>query len=525
MATHFGPVNSDVELPAALAHAFVAFAGGSSMDGRSFVKCLRDAGLLDADFTTTNADLVFTKSRVLRGKQLERYEQEPRGICTIRGQGGAGKNSVKRTASRFMKERKLDVIAFRNALRMVAQQKGLGLEAVEELVAEVQGPVYCSQRSGSPLRMTRQDSRGLGPERFYYDKSTYTGVHKNGGPTLWGSGTERTGGYADLSELVDRDHVQDDMLQRRRKSKEPPACVAAALPSHGCSHAVRSEGTVRPKPPAIAELDECPSDLPWMSRLQNSSDAQPAAEAGGFGLLDSLADRESMEASGMSSRAPSKVPGPADVVDLEYDADASEYIEVSCIIREAKPEETPQLPQPVCPPAALVRPAAPTGIVPPVPPLALPRSVLSQPDAAFFAQLDAQAFQPSSQRGVPAWSFQPPARVIRSSSISAPVADSSGPGVATAAKTVTPALHLSATAPVLLGGAQPPPVVAQRARLPVLLGSFQQRRARGDANAWTGAYKQAETVFKPVVRQSSVQLQRSGSSFGQSWGVDTHGVF
>lgn len=496
MATNFGPVNSDVELPAALAHAFVAFAGGSSMDGRSFVKCLRDAGLLDADFTTTHADLVFTKSRVLRGKQLERYEQEPRGICTTRGQGGAGKNSVKRAASSFMKERKLDVIAFRNALRMVAQQKRLGVEAVEELVAEVQGPVYCSQRSGSPMRVTRQDSRGLGPERFYYDKSTYTGVHKNGGPTLWGSGTEGKGGYADLSELVDRDHVQDDMLQRRRKSKEPPA--------------VRSEGTVRPKQPAIAELDECPSDLPWMSRLQNSSDAQPAAEAGGFGLLGSLADRASMEASGKSSWAPSKVPAPADVVDVvEHDADASEYIEVSCIIREAKPEETPQLPQPVCPPAALVRPAAPTGIVPPVPPLALPRSVLSQPDAAFFAQLDAQALQPSSQRGVPAWSFQPPARVIRSASISAPVADSSGPRVATAAKTVTPALHVSATAPVLSGGAQPPPVVAQRARLPVLLGSFQQRRARGDADAWTGAYKQAETVFKPVVRQSSVQLQHA----------------
>eukprot|EP00434_Breviolum_minutum_P038886 symbB.v1.2.034504.t1/scaffold4467.1/size39344/2 len=57
-----------------------------------------------------------------------------------------------------------------------------------------------------------------GPERFYYDRSTYTGTHKNNGPSAAGSGVGKEG-YSDLSVLVRRDVVQDDVLQRRRRSK------------------------------------------------------------------------------------------------------------------------------------------------------------------------------------------------------------------------------------------------------------------------------------------------------------------
>merc|ERR1712232_364283 len=58
--------------------------------------------------------------------------------------------------------------------------------------------------------------RRVGPERFYYDKSTYTGTHKNGGPQIKGSGVGKADGYNDLSSLVVRSHVQDDELQRRK---------------------------------------------------------------------------------------------------------------------------------------------------------------------------------------------------------------------------------------------------------------------------------------------------------------------
>merc|ERR1711988_1541005 len=56
-----------------------------------------------------------------------------------------------------------------------------------------------------------------GPERFYYDKSTYTGTHRNGGPDVLGNGLPKEG-YGDLSELVVRDVIQDDDLNRRRRS-------------------------------------------------------------------------------------------------------------------------------------------------------------------------------------------------------------------------------------------------------------------------------------------------------------------
>jgi len=70
--------------------------------------------------------------------------------------------------------------------------------------------------------------RRVGPERFYYDKSTYTGTHKNGGPQAQGSGVGRDG-YSDLSALVVRSHIQDDDLQRRKGSKQGSLSLNALL--------------------------------------------------------------------------------------------------------------------------------------------------------------------------------------------------------------------------------------------------------------------------------------------------------
>lgn len=70
--------------------------------------------------------------------------------------------------------------------------------------------------------------RRVGPERFYYDKSTYTGTHKNGGPQAHGSGVGRDG-YSDLSALVVRSRVQDDNLQRRKFSKQGSLSLNALL--------------------------------------------------------------------------------------------------------------------------------------------------------------------------------------------------------------------------------------------------------------------------------------------------------
>eukprot|EP00438_Fugacium_kawagutii_P001916 Skav200025 [mRNA] locus=scaffold225:22533:24717:+ [translate_table: standard] len=40
-----------------------------------------------------------------------------------------------------------------------------------------------------------------GPERFFYDKSSYTGTHKHGGPSVTGNGLPKKG-YEDLSGLT-----------------------------------------------------------------------------------------------------------------------------------------------------------------------------------------------------------------------------------------------------------------------------------------------------------------------------------
>lgn len=54
-----------------------------------------------------------------------------------------------------------------------------------------------------------------GPERFFYDKSSYTGVAQKGGPSHYDD--DGSGGYSDLSWLINRDHVQNDWLHRKLK--------------------------------------------------------------------------------------------------------------------------------------------------------------------------------------------------------------------------------------------------------------------------------------------------------------------
>ncbi|CAD7926306.1 unnamed protein product [Amoebophrya sp. A120] len=71
-----------------------------------------------------------------------------------------------------------------------------------------------------PPEVKRMTDPGRGPERFYYDKGTFTGAHRHGGPDA----TYRTaGGYHDFSKLIHRDHVQDDH-HHRRKSGDEDSC-------------------------------------------------------------------------------------------------------------------------------------------------------------------------------------------------------------------------------------------------------------------------------------------------------------
>jgi len=230
----------------ALRDVYYAFAGGVEMDGRAFVKCLRDSGLVDDRLKTVQADLIFARCR----------------------QKGC---------------RKLSFDRFLTALHEVAQKRSLRQSEVVDMVCLAHGPDYesntscaveeaasagperffydkttytgmhkCGSQARRPVpspsprteRRLRRDSSKTapaeswafsedldqpvaGPERFYYDRSTYTGTHKHNGPTAAGSGVGKEG-YSDLSVLVRREIVQNDDLQRRRQSQSKSVAV---LPS------------------------------------------------------------------------------------------------------------------------------------------------------------------------------------------------------------------------------------------------------------------------------------------------------
>eukprot|EP01064_Diplonema_japonicum_P030108 TRINITY_DN5025_c0_g5_i1.p1 TRINITY_DN5025_c0_g5~~TRINITY_DN5025_c0_g5_i1.p1 ORF type:complete len:178 (+),score=56.18 TRINITY_DN5025_c0_g5_i1:67-534(+) len=132
--------------------SFCAFGGGNNakpeMDNARFSKFCKDSKLMDKKFTSTDADLIFTKSK---------------------GKG----------------ERKISFAVFESvALEEVAKKKSL---AKDELVARI-------THSGGPTSSgTRAENVAL-----HDDKSNYTGVYASGGPTNVDLGT------SDLSHITNR---------------------------------------------------------------------------------------------------------------------------------------------------------------------------------------------------------------------------------------------------------------------------------------------------------------------------------
>eukprot|EP00931_Biecheleriopsis_adriatica_P026012 TRINITY_DN15859_c0_g1_i1.p1 TRINITY_DN15859_c0_g1~~TRINITY_DN15859_c0_g1_i1.p1 ORF type:complete len:422 (+),score=69.70 TRINITY_DN15859_c0_g1_i1:129-1268(+) len=129
-------------------------------------------------------------------------------------------SSLRTPAERRRKSPQLSVAASEEAEPMPVQ---LGRARTGSLQDRLEA---ARPNSATPLR-----GPGRGPERFYYDKSTYTGTHKNGGPTVTGNGLTKGGGYADLSELVCRDLIQDDDLHRRSRRRRALAKAEESVSS------------------------------------------------------------------------------------------------------------------------------------------------------------------------------------------------------------------------------------------------------------------------------------------------------
>lgn len=120
------------------------------MDGKTFAKMAKDCKILDKKLTATDMDLIFAKVKA-------------------------------KTA------RKITYAQFENGIGECAAKKGISAEALVEKICSVGGPVYTGTKADNV--------------KYHDDKSLYTGVYAQGGPTTVDAGN---GMISDISQLCDR---------------------------------------------------------------------------------------------------------------------------------------------------------------------------------------------------------------------------------------------------------------------------------------------------------------------------------
>lgn len=102
------------------------------MEGKAFAKVAKDCGLLDKKLTGTDVDLIFAK---VKDKS----------------------------------ERRITYAQFMNGLGLFAEKKGVAKDAVVSKVSASKGPKLAGTKAEA--------------NKFHDDKSLYTGVYAQGGPT------------------------------------------------------------------------------------------------------------------------------------------------------------------------------------------------------------------------------------------------------------------------------------------------------------------------------------------------------
>ncbi|SBS91197.1 p25-alpha family protein, putative [Plasmodium malariae] len=122
------------------------------MDSRTFVKILKDSKLIGKKLTAVDADITFAKVKTKGAKRIN-YDQ------------------------------------FVEAVKYLIEKHKLDYDKFVETL--------CYEASNGPILYgTKADN-----VRFHDDKSTYTGVHKLGGPTIIDKNKTQ---FSDISEITDR---------------------------------------------------------------------------------------------------------------------------------------------------------------------------------------------------------------------------------------------------------------------------------------------------------------------------------
>jgi hypothetical protein len=125
-------------------------AGKTEMSGKEFAKLNKDCHVLDKKYTTTDVDINFAKIKDKTAKNI-------------------------------------NFTQFQAALKLAATKKGLDYQVLVDSICQAGGPVF---------KGTKADY-----VKFHDDKTLYTGVYANGGPT---NVDTKDGKISDISSLCDR---------------------------------------------------------------------------------------------------------------------------------------------------------------------------------------------------------------------------------------------------------------------------------------------------------------------------------
>lgn len=120
------------------------------MDGKTFAKMAKDCKILDKALTATDIDLIFAKIKDKAARKI--------------------------TSSQFEK-----------GIELCAAKKKLSADELGAKICAVGGPVFTGTKADAV--------------KYHDDKSLYTGVYANGGPTNVDAGN---GMISDISQLCDR---------------------------------------------------------------------------------------------------------------------------------------------------------------------------------------------------------------------------------------------------------------------------------------------------------------------------------
>lgn len=124
--------------------------GGPDIDGKTFAKMAKDCKILDKNLTATDIDLIFAKVKDKTGRRIN-FQQ------------------------------------FSEGIKQCADKKKISFEELSKKICATGGPVFAGTKTDNV--------------KFHDDKSLYTGVYAQGGPSTVDAGK---GNISDISQLCDR---------------------------------------------------------------------------------------------------------------------------------------------------------------------------------------------------------------------------------------------------------------------------------------------------------------------------------